>query len=202
MDTNLDFSYASLYSHRSQVPPKRSRSRFVTTLKHVIQRSTSKPPKLARITTGSKIAPPKNLIRSWENWHSAWKRRVQSPGMDDYLTLEQLENVWYKQDFYVGCTSVPQEVTQYTFTEAVESPLITEHNVSARQQQELQSVSNLVPFLPNDPSRGDTIIDGAIHPALRPIPYLEDSPTMTPQAKPSYRLVVSVPNTLWTYGRD
>ena len=202
MDTNLDYSYASLYSPTSHALPKRSRSRFVTTLKHVVYRSTNKPPTLSRSSTAPNKVSSKNLTRSWDSWHITWKRRGQTPGMDDYLTLEQLENVWYKQDFYVGCISVPQKVTQYTFTEAVEAPLIAEHNVSARRQQESQPLPNLENFLPNNPSSHDTIIDGAIHPALRPVPYLKDLPTLTPEAATSHRLVVSVPDTHWTYGRD
>ena len=138
-----------------------------------------------------------------DNWQTMWKRRGQTPGMEDYLTLEQLENVWYKQDFYVGCMSLPQVVTQYTFTEAVEVPLIAEHNPDTRQHREPRPPPDLDSPLPPIPGQNaSTCIDGAIHPALRPNPYLNDSPALTPPVLPPGRLAVAVPDTNWTYGRD
>ena len=129
-----------------------------------------------------------------------WKRRGQTPGMDDYLTLEQLENVWYNQDFYVGCVSVPQTVAQYTFTEAVEAPLIADHSSGARQHRSSPNLNNASSGAPLD---GSIIIDGSVHPALRPTPYLEDSPSILEEhAAPVSRRAVAVPDTNWTYGRD
>ena len=200
MDLTTDSSFASLYSSPSHFPSKgRRRPRFLKTLKSFAHGSNE-------ILTGWKC--PKNghpEISSQDSgrphaWPSLWKRRGQTPGMDDYLTLEQLENVWYNQDFYVGCVSVPQMVTKYTFTEAVEAPLIADHDSSARQPRPRPN--------PNSPSSSPphhdpTVIDGSVHPALRPTPYLEDSPIILKHHPATTgRRAVAVPTTNWTYGRD
>ena len=92
--------------------------------------------------------------------------------MDDYLTLEQLEGIWTKQDSYVGCVSAPQKITQYTYDEAVEAPLIADHSTGPRQQQVSSVVLDLdreLPPLPALPDQNDaTVVDGTLHPALRP----------------------------------
>lgn len=177
MDVHSNSSFASLYSCPINSPSKRRRSRIMTPLKYLTQRSDAKP--LALECPG-KLNNPKGSTRTWDSWHITWKRRGQTPGMDDYLTLEQLENVWYTQDFYVGCISVPQKVTQYTFTDAVEAPLIAEHSLNARRQQESrQPTTEFNIVSPDNPPEDDrTAIGGAIHPALRPLPYLKDSPLL------------------------
>lgn len=126
--------------------------------------------------------------------------------MDDYLTLAQLENAWHKQDSYVGCVIAPQKITQYTFQEAVEAPLIANHTsrIRSRSHQGPRIAPDLNGPLPSPPRRDETtVIDGAVHPALRPIPYLADNtPIMTLHDVPQRRLASEVPDTSWTYGRN
>lgn len=55
------------------------------------------------------------------------QRRGQTPGMDDYLTLTELENVWSTQDAYLGCHDAPQRVSGYDFRDPVEVPTISKH---------------------------------------------------------------------------
>ena len=130
-----------------------------------------------------------------------WKRRGQTPEMDEYLTLTELENVWHTQDAYALCVCAPQSVAQYTFQEAVEVPLIAKHDI--RRSPSLNAVQL-------EPSRShllfqlnvqddSTVINGAVHPALRPSPYLSDEQLPTYKSSPP-RLAISVPNTSWTYG--
>jgi len=206
MNFTMDCSFDSLYLPPSQSPSKAKRfPRILTSLKHLTHSPERKLSVVKNSRKDDKTNVPQESTRphAWENWQMMWKRRGHTPGMDDYLTLEQLENVWYKQDFYVGCVSVPQKVTEYTFTEAVEAPLIATHSPSARQQQTPRMLPDLNNPLPNIPPTDDTtLIDGALHPALRPLPYLESLPGLEPQAKSSNRVAVAVPNTNWTYGRD
>ena len=128
-----------------------------------------------------------------------WKRRGQTPGMDDYLTLSQLENIWDNQDSYLGFIDVPQKATQYTFQEAVEAPVFTKHraiNQPPEPSPPRTSRNDSVPRIKvyNDPN----IIDGLIHPALRPEPYLPDTDSPNVRNRPlPPRLVISVPPSNW-----
>ena len=201
----MDSSFESLYSSPSQKLRKESRSpRYLSAWKCLTHGSkkeplVSKSPWKANKKTASQDTPRSH---SWDSWQ-IMKPRGRTPGMDDYLTLEQLENVWYKQDSYVGCVSVPQIVTEYTFTEAVEAPLIAEHSLDAQQQRLRRPASDINNRPPSAPSpNGTLLIDGTIHPALRPVPYLKDYSKSTPDLGSSNRVAVSVPDTNWTYGRD
>ena len=55
------------------------------------------------------------------------QRRGQTPGMDDYLTLTELENVWRTQDTYLGCHDAPQRASGYDFIDPVEVPTVSKH---------------------------------------------------------------------------
>jgi len=55
-------------------------------------------------------------------------RRGQTPGMDDYLTLSELENVWVTQDTYVGCVQAPIRPAKHTFEEVAEVPTVVKHH--------------------------------------------------------------------------
>ncbi len=202
----MDSSFETLYSSPCQNPPKRSRSpRFLTTVKDLhkslsIIRSRGaqrKHPLHDSSCPASQDGSVKQML---------WKRRGQTSGMDDYLTLAQLENAWHKQDSYVGCVIAPQKITQYTFQEAVEAPLIADHtsSIHTRRHQGPRLAPDLNGPLPSPP-QGEvtTFIDGALHPALRPSPYLADNPpAMTQHNVPLRRLATEVPDTNWTYGRD
>lgn len=57
----------------------------------------------------SRSPVPRVEAHSWEApFRNENTRRENIPSMIDYLTLAQLENVWYKQDTYRGCVSMPQ----------------------------------------------------------------------------------------------
>lgn len=104
-----------------------------------------------------------------------WKRRGNTPGMDDYLTLSQLEAAWDTQDIYLGYVNVPQEAIQYTFQEAVEAPVIVKHNIINRPSEGLPPPPPPKDAVPrfrfhNDPN----VINGSVHPALRPQPYISE----------------------------
>ncbi|KAL8767321.1 MAG: hypothetical protein Q9209_006159 [Squamulea sp. 1 TL-2023] len=43
------------------------------------------------------------------------RAREHIPSMTDYLTLAQLENIWYKQDSYKGTVSAPQSIPSPEF---------------------------------------------------------------------------------------
>ena len=131
---------------------------------------------------------------------TSWKRRGQTPEMDEYLTLTELESVWNKQDSCGLCVYAPQNVTQYTFQEAMELPLIAKHELRPRSMESTRSEPAQRDRIPQINVQDDsTIIDGAVHPALRSSFYLSD--VELPKYKPlPPRLVISVPNTDWTYG--
>ncbi|KAL8677231.1 MAG: hypothetical protein Q9186_006324 [Xanthomendoza sp. 1 TL-2023] len=65
---------------------------------HLRQRSYSPVPRVQARSCGG------SCTRTRKGQHS----REHVPSMIDYLTLAQLENVWYKQDSYKGTVSVPQ----------------------------------------------------------------------------------------------
>lgn len=57
----------------------------------------------------SRSPVPRLRIHSWGRSSRKGQRpREHIPSMIDYLTLSQLENVWYKQDSYRGCVAAPQ----------------------------------------------------------------------------------------------
>lgn len=175
----MDSSFETLYSSPSQILPKRSRSpRLLATV-----RDLHIPLSLKRSRSAQKeqSSYDSSCPRSQDNSTKQilWKRRGQTPGMDDYLTLAQLENAWHKQDSYLGCVIAPQKITQYTFQEAVEAPLIADHTSSMRTQSHPRTrlAPDLNSPLPSPPQEEDaTFIDGAVHPALRPTPYFTSNP--------------------------
>ena len=145
---------------------------------------------------------------SWD-LSTPWKRRGQTPGMDDYLTLAQLEECLDRQNHYIGCIEVPQQVTQYSFSETAEAPLIAKHSTDTRPPQTTQEESEpriRLSHLANQTN--SAVIDGVTHPAFREsamqaIPSIIVDKELPP-IKPDFeadRLGVPVPSTNWTYGR-
>ena len=59
----------------------------------------------------------------------SFQKRGSTPGMDDYLTLAQLENVWHTQGYMLGSPDVPQTASEYTYTytEPVELGTFVKH---------------------------------------------------------------------------
>lgn len=130
--------------------------------------------------------------------------------MDDYLTLAQLEECLDRQSFYIGCIEIPQQVTQYSFKETADAPLIAKKIMDTRPTQTYQEESESrlqLSHLANQTNAA--VIDGVIHPAFResalqPIPSIivdKELPPTKPQPE-SERLAVPVPSTNWTYGRQ
>ena len=143
--------------------------------------------------------------QSWDV-STPWKRQGQTPGMDDYLTLAQLEECLDRQAFYIGCIEIPQQITNHTYSRSVEAPSIKDHSTHFRPAQPCQLQPEPRTHLAHQSN--PTVIDGVTHPALResalqPIPSIivdQGSPLTEPQHESS-RLVVPVPSTNWTYGR-
>ena len=145
---------------------------------------------------------------SWDV-STPWKRRGQTPGMDDYLTFAQLEECLDRQSYYIGCIEVPQQVTQYSFSETAEAPLIGKHSTDARPTQAYLGESELETWLSHLPNQANpAVIDGVTHPALResalrPVPSIvvdKELPPIETQFE-NDRRAVPVPGTNWTYGR-
>lgn len=195
------------YAFNTQTRPQRNRSpRFLNAVKGLVHRASTG--SLPARRPGSADSNADTLHRSDSDSSSSrgsqdsstkqilWKRRGQTPGMDDYLTLSQLQNVWDSQDSYLGFVNAPQEATQYTFQEAIEAPVITKHNIIKRPTKALPPPKNSVPRIQfqDDPN----VIDGSVHPALRPEPYIsdDDSPRIQ-QRPPPPRLAIVVPPTSW-----
>ena len=143
---------------------------------------------------------------SWDA-STRWKGRGQTPGMDDYLTLAELEECLDRQSIYIGCIEIPQQVTNYPFNESAEAPLIANHSTDTRPTQTHQEgpeprirLSHLANQI------NSAVIDGVIHPAfresaLRPIPSIVVDKELPPiKGLISDRVAVSVPSTNWTYG--
>ena len=138
-----------------------------------------------------------------------WKRRGQTPGMDDYLTLAQLEECLDRQSSYIGCMEIPQQVTQYSFTETAEAPLIAKHSTDTQPTPSYQEESERRIRLSHLANQiNPAVIDGVTHPALRE-PAVQSIPSIVvdkelPPIKTQFesrRLAVPVPSTNWTYGR-
>ena len=114
---------------------------------------------------------------SWDV-STPWKRRDQTPGMDDYLTFAQLEECLDRQSSFIGCIEIPQQVTRYSFNGTGEALRIAKHSPDAQPTQPYQEE----PEYRIQPSHlanqtNPAVIDGLIHPAfrestLRPIPSI------------------------------
>ncbi|KAI4250156.1 MAG: hypothetical protein L6R40_000328 [Gallowayella cf. fulva] len=125
-------AFDSPYPHipAAAIPIQRKRSpNFLESVKHLVKRPSStrleapkdNDPTLHTRST-SDLAPrarqrshspvPRFHARSWGGSSARTRKgqrsREQIPSMIDYLTLAQLENVWYKQDSYKGTVSAPQ----------------------------------------------------------------------------------------------
>ena len=159
-------------------------------------------------SNGQACAKCSRRPQSWDV-STPWKSQGQTPGMDDYLTLAQLEECLDRQAFYIGCIEIPQQITNHSFERNAEAPSIEDHSAHTRPAQpcQLQSESRIrLSNLAHPPNA--TVIDGVTHPALResalqPIPSIvvdQDSPLIERQHESS-RLVVPVPSSNWTYGR-
>ena len=204
------FSQCSSASRRSRSP------RILSTVKDLVQRPTAKfvsqkapgsaRSKNAAFNHDDGANTVKSSRRAAQKAYSppemSWKRRGHTPEMDEYLTLTELESLWNKQDSCALCVYAPQNVTQYTFQEAVELPLIAKHELRPRSMESTRSEPVQRDHTPQITVQDDSsIVNGAVHPALRPSPHLSDDEIPTYKPLPP-RLLISVPNTDWTYGRS
>ena len=117
--------------------------------------------------------PPRSRSLNNVEKPSPWKQRGQTPGMDDYLTLAELETVWVTQDSYVGSVQAPQRSTKYTYVEPVEAPTIAKHQIQsevARQPvpQLRITTDHAFPSRPKDQNVEDSVVARDRHPAQRP----------------------------------
>ncbi|KAL2047763.1 hypothetical protein ABVK25_011375 [Lepraria finkii] len=211
----MDTSFNKVYSLHPSTPLKRTKSlKIFTTVKCLVQRPSTKftlqkRPGSARSNDDAfqshgnrnKGTSSRSTLRKSFKTEVLWKRRGQTPDMDEYLTLNELESVWNRQDSYLGCVCAPQNITQYTFQEAVEAPLIAKHDISNRLTETARTApvqSDQTPriFVQDD----SMVIDGSVHPTLRPTAYPSDEEQLTSKPTPP-QLAISVPNANWTYGR-
>ncbi|MCJ1225329.1 hypothetical protein MMC12_001978 [Toensbergia leucococca] len=91
------------------------------------------------------ISPNFSLPRrgSHDPERSRERHREQIPSMIDYLTLEQLENVWRKQDTYKGCVEIPQKTKrqnrrsgEYQAPHAVHRPSLRDQHYRSHEDLE------------------------------------------------------------------
>jgi hypothetical protein len=198
---NMSLSFENL-AHTQTRPQRDWSPRFLNAVKGLVHRAStgSIRPGSAHSNTDILHSCSCRSSQTSSTQQILWKRRGQTPGMDDYLTLSQLEDVWGSQDSYLGFIDVPQNATQYTFQDAVEAPVITKHNLidwpAEAQPRPPPPPKGSVPRIQDhdDPN----VIDGSVHPALRPEPYLSDNDSLARQQRPPPPpLAIIVPETTW-----
>ncbi|KAL9129600.1 MAG: hypothetical protein Q9217_001988 [Psora testacea] len=151
MEHKPDLLYPERQSHHSSqqhlnlsqwsLSPKKSQ-KFLTSVKGLLHRSSrsvgdirsSKSTQNLTITHRDRPSRSKSLDNI--DKPLPWKQRGQTPGMDDYLTLAELETVWVTQDSYVGSIQAPQKSTRYTYVEPVEAPTIVKHQIQTEIRQQ------------------------------------------------------------------
>lgn len=145
--------------------------------------------------------------RSWDV-STPWKRRDQTPGMDDYLTFAQLEECLDRQSSFIGYIEIPQQVTRYSFNGTAEALRIAKRSPDTQPTQTYQEPERRMQLSHLASQTNPAVIDGLTHPAFREsasqrIPSIivdKELPPTAPQSK-SDRLAVPVPDSNWTYGR-
>ena len=118
-----------------------------------------------QVSQGPLLAPP------------TWKTRGQTPDMDDYLSLSQLESVWHYQDSHVGLVDVPLTSKSYTFQEIAEAPTIVKrkhHNHNPVEYESDTASSEDSVSVDNFHTDDHLVVDGMMHPALRPVAHLDN----------------------------
>ena len=202
----MDSSYNSLHCHcQCQTPrsTRRSRSpRLFASVKGLVHRSPPSSISQNRLGRPSSTdssskctqCSPRPASSNGFPKQTLWERRRQTPGMDDYLTLAQLENAWQEQDTFIGYVEAPQNITRYAFTEAAEAPLIAKSRIEGPIDALRPPIHlELQPL--HLPNQDETLaIDGAVHPALRSTPYLPDEGSNLQSRAFSGRYAVAVPS--------
>ena len=128
MITAFDSPYAHIPNAAFPVQRKRSPN-FLESVKHLVKRPSRTNLEVPRADPGTLRSrsttqlkqhprqrtyspPPRSRTRTWGGSSAGTRKgqrsREQVPSMIDYLTLAQLENVWYKQDSYKGTVPAPQ----------------------------------------------------------------------------------------------
>ena len=123
----------SRISHKSSSP--RKPQNFLSAVKDFMHRGNRSVNNLPTSRSTNELTiehphvPPRSKSVTNADKPIPWKQRGQTPGMDDYLTLAELESIWVNQDSYVGGVEAPQRITGYHYVEAVEAPTSTKHQI-------------------------------------------------------------------------
>ena len=190
MDPSLDLLHlqqaaqsqnASIDSHRHQllasitrlVSKSVRRSRKVRTLAINSGRTST------QSSRDSSISASRSASEDASVPAATWKRRGQTPDMDDYLSMGQLENIWMYQDSHTAGVETPLSCRTYSFHDIPEAPTIVRHK--REYDTENPSMEDLSPTNHSSVDEGavddlvtdeGVIVDGFVHPAFRPRPYL------------------------------
>ncbi|KAG8533110.1 uncharacterized protein KY384_001893 [Bacidia gigantensis] len=115
----------------------KKRPRLFTSFKGILQKSNRSTTSIRISKSASELTfpssnpsnPSTTRTRSLDNKHETakWTQRGRTPGLDDYLTMDQLEGIWQTHDAYLGNFDVPQSAASYKFVEPVEAPTIIRH---------------------------------------------------------------------------
>ena len=117
-------------SHKSKKPQK-----LLSTVKGFVHRGRSSFHALPASKSTNELTikhphwPPRSRSMNSTDQPTPWKQRGQTPGMDDYLTLAELESVWINQDSYVGGIEAPERAASYQYVEPVEAPTSVKHQI-------------------------------------------------------------------------
>ena len=179
--------------------PLKKPQRFLSSVKDLLHRKTRS---VGEIRSSGH---PRSKSLDTVERPSAWKPPGQAPGMDDYLTLAELEIVWVTQDTYVGSVGAPQEITGYTYIGPVEAPTFIKHQIQPEITRQslpiLQRIpTDSVPFPKPSECGKDSVVKDASHPWLQPrhAPNSRSSSSYTPpmpvQGSPSPLSVTEVRN--------
>ena len=103
-------NFLASFKHLVKRPPRTRSEAPIEDTRTTRSRSTSEPGQHARQRSHS--PPTRFHTRAWGGFSArtgkGQRGREQVPSMIEYLTMAQLENVWYKQDSYKGTVSAPQ----------------------------------------------------------------------------------------------
>ena len=202
MDYPPDLLYPDRPCHKS---PKHSRDsspksssrkpqKLLSTVKDFVHRTSRSVTSLPTSKSANELTithphwPPRStsMNSSSSAPSSSWKQRGKTPGMDDYLTLAELEHVWYAQDSYVGGVEAPQRATSYTYIEPVEAPTTVKHQVKRESARpalpQLRIPENNSPSPQRVEQQDEAVVNVIPDPSTR----LSSAPASVPSSPDSY----------------
>ena len=188
INPTMDHSYLPVHSAASYDGHSSSqedrRPKFLSAIGNLVSKSMKKPLRPRRRSDAESFASsrassgqsrPSSQVETEQSSvpRATWKRRGQTPDMDDYLSMSQLEDVWSYQDSYTGAVETPLTAKSYSFQEISEAPTFVKHKHYHSVNTSLEDLSNYETSpsvsIPDD----SAIVDGVVHPALRSTPYLQ-----------------------------